>query len=572
MFKLTSYLKNYKKEIIIGPFFKFLEAIFELLLPTIIGIMINMGISSNNREDIIALGILMLFLTIAGYLSSLICQYYAAKAAQGYGNDLRKDIFSHILKLPYEKVEELGSSTLINRLTNDTAQLQILVNMMIRLLVRWPFICVGSVIMAFILNPKMALILLLSIPILSLLIYLISKKVAPKFREYQKKIDRLTEILLENLLGVRVIRAFAKAKKERKKFKEANEDIMETGFKIGKISSLFNPLTTLIVNSVIVLILWLGNIEIGNGNISQGEIIAFINYANQILIALLFMSNLVILITKSMASATRIKEVMNIEEEKRPKENIIEIENAPAISFRNVSFRYYEKGDYALEDINISIDKGETIGIIGGTGSGKSTFINLIAGFYKVSKGSILLDGVDINKYSEKALRKKVALVFQKPLLFKGSIKDNIRFGNDNIEEEDIIKGASISQSKDFIDDFGYDYGLERGGVNLSGGQKQRLTIARAVALNPEVLILDDASSALDALTDMKLRKELKSIGKNKTIILISQRIASIKDANRILVFDDGKIICSGNHDFLYKNCEIYKEICLSQITPKEVI
>lgn len=571
--KLAVYLEKYKKECIIGPIFKFMEAIFELLLPTIMALIINRGVSQHDTGYVLRMGGLMAVMAVCGYCCALVCQFLAARASQGFGTDLRNAVFQRILFFSYSQVDLFGAPTLTNRITNDINQLQQLVAMMIRLMIRAPFIYIGSIIMSFFLDYQLALILLAATPVLAGIIYFITKNAAPLYRSYQKNLDKLAVILRENLSGIRVIRAFSKTKDETQRFRKSNDELMENGLAIGRISSLFNPLTSLIINIIIVLILWAGNINIHAGRLSQGQIIAFINYANQILYALLTVSNLIIIITKSMASAARVNEIMDLQPNMENSSGSIKTNlAAPAVEFRDVSFGYSQTGDRALEHISISIQRGETIGIIGGTGSGKSTFTNLIARFYDVTSGSILVNGVPVKQYPLMDLRRKIGIVPQHALLFTGTVAENIRWGEEKADMRAVQKAASIAQAEEFIQTLpqGYDAPVQRGGSNLSGGQRQRLTIARALVSNPEILILDDASSALDFLTDSKMRKAIRENSRTQTVLLVSQRVGVVKDADRIIVFEDGKIVGVGSHKELFKNCDTYREICLSQLSSEE--
>lgn len=571
--KLAVFLRKYKKECIVGPIFKFMEAIFELLLPTIMALIINKGVAQHDMGYVLRMGGLMVIMALCGYGSALICQYFAARASQGFGTDLRNAVFQRILSFSYSQVDQFGAPTLTNRITNDINQLQTLVAMMIRLMIRAPFICIGSIIMSFFLDYQLAFILLAATPVLAAIIYFITKNAAPFYRSYQKRLDRLADILRENLSGIRVIRAFSKTQAETKRFRKANDELMGDGLAIGRISSLFNPLTSLVVNIMIVLILWAGNINIHTGQLSQGQIIAFINYANQILLALMVVSNLIIILTKSMASAARINEIMDLQPgmespESNPQENVA----APAVEFRDVSFGYNQTGERVLENISIAIQKGETIGIIGGTGSGKSTFVNLIDRFYDVTSGKILVNGISVQQYPLQILRRKIGIVPQHALLFSGTVAENIRWGDAQADMNAVQKAADIAQADEFIQTLPqkYDAPVQRGGANLSGGQRQRLTIARALVSNPEILILDDASSALDFLTDAKMRKEIRANSRTQTVLLVSQRVGVVKDADRIIVFEDGKIAGIGSHKELFKNCDTYREICLSQLSSEE--
>lgn len=574
MIRLARYLKNYKKECIWGPVFKFMEAFFELLLPTIMALIINQGVEKHNAAVVLKLGGLMVLMATCGFCSAFICQHFAARASQGFGTDLRNDVFHHILRYSYAQIDEYGAPTLTNRITNDINQLQQWVAMMIRLVPRAPFICVGAVILSFFLDPSLALILLVSMPVLGVIIFIITKLASPLYRTYQKRLDGIACVLRENLSGVRVIRAFSKTGEEAARFDQANDELMRTGFGIGRISAFFNPLTSLVVNMVIVLILWFGGLRINAGRLSQGQIIAFINYVNQILYALLVVSNLIILLTKSMASAARVNEVLDTQPEMEgpSAETLQALPRTPVIEFRNVSFGYNETGEKALEHVSLKVRQGETLGIIGGTGSGKTTFVNLIDRFYDTDSGSVLIDGIDVKNYPLPELHQKIGIVPQKALLFSGTIAENIRWGKKEADEDAVVEAAHTAQADEFIRELpqGYDTPVNRGGSNLSGGQRQRLTIARAVVADPEILILDDASSALDFLTDSRLRAAIRERSRDMTVILVSQRAGVIKNADRVLALEDGKVAGLGTHEELIRSCEVYREICLSQLSAQE--
>lgn len=575
MYKLKAYLKDYKKECLLGPMFKFFEVIFELLLPTILAVMINKGIAGHNLSFVIKTGCIMAVMAMAGYGSALICQRLAAKASQGFGTTLRNEVFRKILGFSFSQIDEFGASTLTTRLTNDINQLQQLVAMMIRLMIRAPFICIGAIVMSFFLDVKLALLLLAATPVLGLLIFDITKSASPLYRNYQKLLDRLTDILRESLSGIRVIRSFGKTEKEKIRFEKANTDLMETGLKIGNISALFNPLTSLVIDLVIVAVLWVSGMHINAGRLSQGQVIAFINYVTQILYALFVMSNLIILITKSMAAAARVNEVLETSVPAAPPFHMEAADTKAVghqISFQNVSFGYYKSREKAISHISFNVSKGETIGIIGGTGCGKSTLMNLLAGFYTPDSGTILLDGQNLAAMPEKTVRQKIAVVQQKAVLFSGTIADNIRFGRDNADMEDVMAAARTAQADEFINGLenGYDSIVERGGANLSGGQRQRLAIARALLMYPEILILDDASSALDFLTDARMRAAIRKSAGDMTVLIVSQRVGVIKSANRILVLDDGQLAGYGTHQDLLDSCPVYRKICLSQLTGEE--
>lgn len=574
MFKLKSYLRPYLKESILGPFFKLMEAILELLLPTIVALIINHGIGEKNTDYVLKMGSLMLIMTILGFGCAMICQYYAARASQGFGTSLRNTLFQHIFTFSHREMDRFGTSSIVNRITNDVNQLQVAVAMLIRLVIRAPFICIGAIIMSMILDFRLALIVLASTPIFGIVLYLVITKSSPLYRSYQKKLDQIALVLSENLSGVRVIRAFAKRRAERQRFHASSDDVTQTALKVGRIASLLSPATSFVVNGTIIIILWASGYHIEAGSLSQGEVIAFINYVTQILLALIVVSNLVILFTKASSSAARINEVLAVQGTIADGENYTqskEKEETPAmtpkIEFKHVSFGYNTTGDLALQDVSVSIYSGQTIGIIGGTGMGKSTFVNLIPRFYDVSEGQVLVDGVDVKDYSLVELRNKMGIVPQKALLFSGTIADNIRWGNVEATDEEIELAAQIAQADEFISKLPdrYDTMLERGGKNLSGGQKQRLTIARAVVANPEILILDDSASALDFATDAALRQAISKYSAQSTVLLVSQRVSTVQHADQIIVFDEGRIVGIGNHEELVDTCEVYREVYVTQ-------
>ncbi|WP_353096797.1 ABC transporter ATP-binding protein [Tissierella praeacuta] len=576
MFKLAVFLKPYKKECIIGPSFKLLEAIFELLLPTIMALIINNGVDKHNIDYVLKMGGLMLLMAILGFCSSMICQYYAARTSQGFGTTLRNTIFKHISSFSYAEIDTFGTPSLINRITNDINQLQLAVAMLIRLVIRAPFICIGAIIMTMILDFRLSLIFLATTPIFAIILYLIISKSSPLYHKYQNELDKIGLILRENLSGIRVIRAFARTENEKQRFYTANDDLTTSAIRISKISSLLNPMTSFVMNAAIIAILWIAGFHVNTGRLSHGEIIAFVNYITQILLALMVVSNLIIIFTRAVASADRINEVLaittSIPDNTKQFSSIIN-DNTPPIQFNNVSFTYNTTGDMVLEDISIIINRGETIGLIGGTGSGKSTFVNLIPRFYDATKGSIFIDGINVKDYQLHELRDKIGIVPQNAILFTGTIAENIRWGKENATDEDIEAATKIAQADEFISKLsdGYNTRVTRGGLNFSGGQKQRLTIARAVVSNPDILILDDSASALDLATDAALRRAINEISRNMTVLIVSQRVSTIKEADKIIVFDAGHIAGFGTHKELINNCEVYKEICLSQLSNEEV-
>ncbi|WMT41998.1 ABC transporter ATP-binding protein [Paenibacillus sp. D2_2] len=582
MFRLAVFLKPYKKESILGPLFKLVEAILELFLPTIVALIVNHGIGGNDITYVWKMGGLMVAMSILGFGSSLICQYYAARASQGFGTTLRNTLFRHVSTLSYAEIDRFGTPSLINRITNDVNQMQVAVAMLIRLVIRAPFICIGAIIMSMLLDFRLSLILLAATPLFAIILYLIITKTAPVYRLYQKKLDKIAVVLSENLSGVRVIRAFAKRRAEKERFREASDDITATAIRVGRVSALLSPVTTVVVNGAIIAILWVGGIHINAGTLSSGEIIAFINYVTQILLALIVVSNLIILFTKAASSAGRINEVLDTvpsiadpESEKRKQSAVAKVEegnDCPVVEFDHVTFGYSPTGDPALTDVSLKIMRGQTVGIIGGTGSGKSTFVNLIPRFYDATSGRILINGMNVQDYRLHELRGKIGIVPQKALLFTGTIADNIRWGNELASDEEIKRAAVIAQADEFISKMpeGYQTPVSRGGLNLSGGQKQRLTIARAIVANPDILILDDSSSALDYATDAALRRSIRENSQGMTVFLVSQRVSTVQQADKIIVFEDGRIAGIGTDAELKRDSSVYQEICRSQVTNEE--
>lgn len=576
MFKLIPYLKDFKKECFLGPLFKLLEAILELIVPLVMAKIIDIGVKSYDTSYIIKMGILIIILGIVGLGSALVCQYFAAKASQGFGTKLRNELFRHINSLSHSEIDNIGTPSLITRIINDVNQLQVAVAMAIRLGVRAPFIILGSAIMAMFINLKLSLIFFLSIPLIVLTLYLVMGKSIPLYRVIQKKLDKISLITRENLEGVRVVRAFSKQEVEKDRFNIAALDHSNTAIKVGKLSALLNPLTFMIMNFSIAFIVWFGGIGVNNGNFTQGEIIAFVNYMTQILLTLIVVANLVIIFTKASASATRVNEVLDTKSSIKEASSSTKVQatnnSSKIIEFKNVSFSYNNSKQYSLENISLSINKGETIGIIGGTGAGKSTLVNLMPRFYESTEGEIFINGENIKNYSIKDLRNLFGIVPQKAVLFTGSLRENMKWANKNASDEEILMALDIAQCSDFVSNLkdGLDTSVLQGGKNFSGGQKQRLTIARALVGSPKIIILDDSSSALDFATDLKLRQALNIHAKEITTIIVSQRASSIKNSDKIVVLDDGKLAGIGTHEELLENSEVYKEICLSQLTREE--
>lgn len=569
MFKLAKkYLGAFKKELIIGPAAKLTEAIFELIVPLIMADIIDTGINGGaGKPYIYKMGGIMVFLGVLGLCCALVCQYLASRASQSVGTVIRNDLFRHINSLSHSELDRFGTPSLITRITNDVNQVQSAVAMLIRLVVRAPFLVIGAAVMAMTIDLKLSVIFLAVMPLVSLVLYVIMSRSVPFYRVIQKKLDKISLITRESLTGVRVIRAFSRGEAERERFGEANEDYAETSMRVGRLSALLNPLTYAVMNLAIAAIVWFGGFRVDSGELSQGQVIAFVNYMTQISLALVVVANLVVLFTKAAACSARINEVFETEPSIVDGSGTDTNGSAPKIEFKNLSFSYSENGDNALENISFSVRAGETVGIIGGTGSGKSTLVNLIPRFYDAEQGEVLVDGVNVKNYKLDDLRKKIGVVPQKAVLFTGTVADNLRWGKENASAEDMERAVETAQAKEFIDKLpeGFDTMIVQGGRNLSGGQKQRLTIARALVGEPEILILDDSASALDFATDAALRKAIAENTRNMTVMIVSQRANSIKYADRIIVLDDGEAVGIGKHDELMESCGIYREIVMSQ-------
>lgn len=574
MLKLARYLKYYKLQVTIGPVFKLLEAIFELIVPLIMANIIDIGVKNGDTNYIAKQGVLLVILGVTGLLSALICQYSASFASQGVGTILRRDLFHHINTLSHKEIDIIGTPSLITRMTSDINQIQLAVAMLIRLVIRAPFLVVGAMIMASTVSLKLSVIFFGAAVLIGLTLYIIMSKSVPFFKTIQKRLDRISLISRENLRGNRVIRAFARQDEEEEKFSKAAQELTDASISAGRISVLLSPLTCIITNIAIALIIWFGGMNVNIGELSQGDIIALVNYMTQIMLAMVVVADLVVIFTRASASAQRINEIFetktSVTEEKAEKNPTAENDNA--IEFRNVSFSYGE-GE-ALKNVTFSIKKGETLGIIGGTGSGKSTFVNLIPRFYDATKGQVLVNGVDVKKYEIETLREKIGVVAQKTVLFKGSLRKNMQWGKEKATDQEIIKALKIAQSWDFVEKLPgkLDFDVAQGGKNFSGGQRQRLTIARALVKQPDILILDDSFSALDFATDANLRKELKEQTRGMTVVIVSQRASTIRNADKIVVLDEGECVGIGTHQELYKNCSEYREICLSQLSAEEAV
>lgn len=569
MFKLAKkYLGAFKKELIIGPAAKLTEAIFELIVPLIMADVIDIGVNGGaGKPYIYRMGGIMILMGALGLCCALVCQYLASRASQGVGTVIRSDLFRHIGELSHAELDRFGTPSLITRVTNDVNQVQSAVAMLIRLVVRAPFLVIGAAVMAMTIDLKLSLVFLAVMPLVAAALYFIMFRSIPFYKVIQKKLDKISLITRESLTGARVIRAFSREKAEEERFAAANDDFAVTSMRVGRLSALLNPLTYAIMNLAIAAIIRFGGFRVDSGALSQGQVIAFVNYMTQISLALVVVANLVVLFTKAAASSARINEVFDTEASVKDGNGAETSARAPKIEFKNVSFSYSEGGDNALENISFSVNRGETVGIIGGTGSGKSTLINLIPRFYDAEQGRVLIDGADVKQYTLKELRGKIGVVPQRAMLFSGTIAENLRWGNENATEEQLAKAAEIAQAKEFIDKMpeGMNTFINQGGRNLSGGQKQRLTIARALTGNPEILILDDSASALDFATDAALRKAIAENTESMTVIIVSQRANSLRHADKIIVLDDGEAVGVGTHEELMESCGVYREIVMSQ-------
>nr|WP_294529504.1 ABC transporter ATP-binding protein [uncultured Blautia sp.] len=575
MKKLIRFLKGYGKETFLAPLFKMLEATFELIVPLVVAGIMDVGIKNGDTAYIWRQCVIMVLLGVIGLVCALTAQYFAARAATGFSTALRREMFSHISSLSYRELDRLGTPTLVTRITSDINQAQTGVNMVLRLFLRSPFIVVGAVIMSFTINVRIGVIFLIAVPVISIVIYLIMKWTVPIYKKAQASLDRISLITRENHVGARVVRAFGRQKEENKDFSEVNDQYTAIQIRAGKISALLNPATTVIMNFAIIAILWYGGIEVGNGIISQGEVVALVNYMNQILIALIALANLIVAVTKAMASAVRINEVLDTQSTLTDEGTSTQEDKTGTarVEFRNVTFTYAGSQVPALTGISFTAKPGETIGIIGGTGCGKSTLVNLIPRFYDVTEGEILIDGNPVKEYPFTQLRTKVGMVPQHAVLFKGTIRDNMKWGKADATDQEIDTALSIAQAKDFVEGKPekLDTMISQGGANLSGGQSQRLTIARALVGTPEILVMDDSASALDFATDAALRHAIHEQTKGMTVFIVSQRATSIKQADKILVLDDGALAGIGTHKELMESCQVYREICLSQLSEQEV-
>lgn len=567
------YLKDYKKESILAPLFKLLEAFFELMVPLVMANIIDYGISNRNMGYIGKMGLLLLLLGVVGLASSITAQFFAAKAAVGVSTKLRQALFDHIEDLSFTDIDKAGTSTMITRMTSDVNQVQSGINMTLRLFLRSPIIVFGAMIMAFTIDVKCALIFVVAIPLLSIVVFGIILSTIPMYKKVQSRLDQVLGITRENLTGVRVIRAFHQEAKEEERFRENNEALSAMQIFVGKISACMNPVTYIIVNGAIIALIYTGAVQVNIGNLSQGEVVAIINYMNQILVELVKLANLIVTMTKALACADRVASVFEIgadaaymgAQNQKLADKVDK--SAPFLDFKHVSLTYQGAGAPTLQDMNFTVNRGDTVGIIGGTGSGKTSLVNLIPGFYPATEGEILLEGRDIKTMSDEELRGRIGVVPQKAVLFKGTIRSNLQWGKPDAAEEEMWKALELAQASEVVDGKPgkLDATVAQNGKNFSGGQRQRLTIARALVRNPEILILDDSASALDYATDAKLRAAIRTLEDKTTTFIVSQRASTIRHADKIIVLDDGEIAGMGTHDELLKDCTVYQEIYYSQ-------
>ena len=573
MRKLFPFLKDYKLQLTIGPLCKLLEAVFELIVPLVMASIIDTGVANRDTAYIYKMGGVMLLLGAVGLASALVCQKSASIASQGSGTKLRTALFAHINKLSFQELDKIGTPSLITRMTNDINQLQLAVAMLIRLVIRAPFLVIGAIAMSFTIHAGLAFVFVIAAVLIAAILYLVMSRSVPFFKLVQKKLDKISLLARENLSGSRVIRAFGKQREEQARFNTSADELAKTAVRVGKLSALLNPMTYVVTNLAIVAVVWFGAGLVDTGDMLPGEIIALVNYMTQILLAMVVVANLVVIFTKASASAARINEVF----ETRPsvqepaQANTAPVLGAPKIEFRDVSFGY--GGEQVLRHIDLKVQKGQTLGIIGTTGSGKSTLVNLIPRFYDVLQGEVLVDGVNVKEYPLSLLRGQCGIAPQNALLFSGTIGDNMRWAKEDATDQEIERALSIAQAEDFVKKlpFGIDTPITQGGKNLSSGQKQRLTIARALLRDPQILILDDSASALDFVTDAALRRAIRTQTKDMTVLLVSQRVSTVRGADQIAVLDDGTLAGVGSHEELFASCKPYREICLSQLSRQEV-
>ncbi len=567
MKSLLIYLKNYKKESVFAPLFKMLEAIFELIVPLVVSSVIDNGILKNNYSRILSDVGIMAALAVVGMAVSVTAQYFAAKAAAGFGRELRFDLFRKIQSLSFSELDSAGTSTLVTVMTNDTAQVQNGVNMVLRLFLRSPFIVFGALVMAFTIDVKCALVFLVTIPVLTAVIVLIMKYTMPRYRSIQFELDNLTLKTRENLAGARVIRAFTSEAEETEKFYEQNRILSRLQKAVGRVSALMNPLTYVIINVAIIVLIYEGGIRVNIGDLSQGQVVALYNYMSQILVELIKLANLIVTVTRSFAFESRIENIFKLENTLESNNNSAK-KNEYSVAFENVSLKYKGSAEESLKNISFTANKGEIIGIIGGTGSGKSSLVSLIPHFYDATDGTVYVNGTDVKAQDAQTLRSKIGFVLQKAVLFKGTVRENLKWGNKNASDEEMIEALKNAQVLETMNEKGgLDAEIRQGGANLSGGQKQRLSVARALVRKPEILILDDSSSALDFATEAAMRKAVLNLSYKPTVFIVSQRASSVMFADCIIVLDDGICVGLGTHDELLKNCEVYREIYESQFS-----
>ncbi|WP_297955593.1 ABC transporter ATP-binding protein [uncultured Ruminococcus sp.] len=573
MKSLLKYLKNYKKELVLGPFFKLLEAIFELIVPVVMAKIIDNGIGNRDSSYILKMSGVIVLLGASGLCFALTCQYFAAKCAYGFGTELRAELYRHINTLSYSSIDKIGTASLVNRLTNDTNTVQNGVNMFIRLAVRAPFLVIGAAVMAVTIDLRLSLIFFVVAPVISLIIFLIMKKTVPMYKKNQQCLDKAAMLTRESLEGARVIRAFSRQQEEIGEFKEAVVDISDNSIAVGKISAILNPVAFMVMNLGIVAVIWFGGLRIDCGELTQGELTAFTNYMTQILLALVVLANLIVIFTKAFASANRINEVFSlVSEENGDIDRLSFNTDINIIEFRSVSFAYEGAGDYSLRNISFSVKRGQMLGIIGGTGCGKTTLANLIPCFYRATEGDVRLFGENVNDIENTELRSRIGTVPQKATLFSGTIRENMKWRKNDATDEEIISALRIAQAWEFVKETpdGLDTVISQGGKNLSGGQRQRISIARALVGAPDIVILDDSTSALDYKTDLAFRRALSDELPDTTVVMISQRTTSLKNADKIVVMDEGEAVGVGTHSELVENCDVYNEIYRSQMNVKE--
>ena len=575
MKRFLKYMKLKPAENVLAPLFKMLEALFELFVPLLVAKLVDTGIGNADTAYIVKIGLWLILLGVVGFVSAITAQYFAAKSAVAVGTAMRKDLFSHINSLTYREIDEIGCSTLITRMTNDINQVQNGVNMFLRLFMRSPFVVFGAMIMAFTVDAKIAVIFVITILLLLAVVFLIPIVCMPLYKKVQSHLDRVMLSTRENLSGVRVIRAFNRQKNEDEKYAEENGVLYRAQIFVGKISALLNPVTFVIINAATVFLLWSGAVRVDGGALSRGEVIALVNYMSQILVELVKLVNFIILMSKSFASLNRVNSIFDIKpsSDEHSGKKLDAQGNGMSVRFENVSFAYPGAASEAIDGISFSAEAGETIGIIGGTGSGKSTLVNLIPRFYEPQSGKIYINGIPLCELDTKALRERVAVVAQRAVLFSGDIRSNLRMGKGDADDWQMYTALEVAQALDFVEEKGegLDYRIEQGGKNLSGGQRQRLTIARALVRRPDILILDDSASALDFATDARLRASIKEYSADMTVFIVSQRVGTVRGADRIVVLDDGRVAGFGTHRELLRTCEVYREICSSQLQREEI-